>query len=326
MKSLSFYVAAAMIWGIAPPLFAGSIHGQITLDGAVLAGPVYARLLRSDSHRPVQEAEVSSTGDFAFESIDSGDYKLQVVDGQANVLATDFVSAGDYDTFVTLRLPPASRVARPPSGSVSVRALRHKPPAKAIKEAARAQKAGRNPLEAVKHLKKAIELDPDYAEAHNNLGAVYYRGKQFKEAAAEFQAAANLEPDDPKINANLANALAAVNEFALAAEPARRALRGNPGDLRMKLILGLGLKMLGRGDEALTYLAEAASEFPMARLHCAELLARKRRLRAASQELALYLASAPKAENAPEVQRWLGELRAASGPAQAAAPSVRSVH
>ena len=58
--------------------------------------------------------------------------------------------------------------------------------------------------EAVKEFKKAIELDPDSAHAHDNLATVYAEKRMFREALAEYLAALELEPDSPTAHYNLA--------------------------------------------------------------------------------------------------------------------------
>ena len=49
--------------------------------------------------------------------------------------------------------------------------------------------------DAVEPLKKAIQLKADFPEAHYNLGTAFYRQSQFAEAVAALQAAIRLKPD-----------------------------------------------------------------------------------------------------------------------------------
>lgn len=43
--------------------------------------------------------------------------------------------------------------------------------------------------------KIAVRYKPDYAEAHDYLGAAFYAGGQFAEAVAEFTETVRLKPD-----------------------------------------------------------------------------------------------------------------------------------
>jgi tetratricopeptide (TPR) repeat protein len=52
-------------------------------------------------------------------------------------------------------------------------------------------------------------MKPDYAEAHNNLGATFYQQGRLDEAIGQYQAALRLKPDYADARKNLDTALAA---------------------------------------------------------------------------------------------------------------------
>src|SRR5919197_1444865 len=62
--------------------------------------------------------------------------------------------------------------------------------------------------EAIKEFKKAIELDPRSAHAHDNLATVYSEKKLYREALQEYLTALGLEPDSATAHYNLACFLA----------------------------------------------------------------------------------------------------------------------
>src|SRR5437773_2137200 len=62
--------------------------------------------------------------------------------------------------------------------------------------------------EAIKEFKKAIELDPASAHAHDNLATVYSEKKLFAQALEEYLTALKLEPDSATAHYNLACFLA----------------------------------------------------------------------------------------------------------------------
>src|SRR5881628_255377 len=62
--------------------------------------------------------------------------------------------------------------------------------------------------EAIKEFKKAIELDPESAHAHDNLATVYSEKKLYREALKEYLTALELEPDSATAHYNLACFLA----------------------------------------------------------------------------------------------------------------------
>jgi tetratricopeptide (TPR) repeat protein len=108
----------------------------------------------------------------------------------------------------TVRLP-----ARESPGTVSAKRLRHRPPKaarQAYDKAARNKDAGKAALE----LEKAIVLDPDFAEAHNDLGVVYTRLGRYPEATSEFRRAIELVPEESLPHSNLAWVLSAMGQRA----------------------------------------------------------------------------------------------------------------
>ena len=62
--------------------------------------------------------------------------------------------------------------------------------------------------EAIKEFKKAIELDPASAHAHDNLATVYSEKKLYAQALEEYLTALRLEPDSATAHYNLACFLA----------------------------------------------------------------------------------------------------------------------
>jgi tetratricopeptide (TPR) repeat protein len=60
------------------------------------------------------------------------------------------------------------------------------------------------PQEASEAFKKAIEIKPDYADAHYNLGMLYSRGEQYPQAVEEFKQAIKARPDFAEARYSLA--------------------------------------------------------------------------------------------------------------------------
>src|SRR5512141_2928687 len=72
--------------------------------------------------------------------------------------------------------------------------------------------------EAIKEFKKAIELDPSSAHAHDNLATVYSEKKLYREALTEYLTAIQLEPESATAHYNLACFLATHAQDMTAAE------------------------------------------------------------------------------------------------------------
>jgi tetratricopeptide (TPR) repeat protein len=116
--------------------------------------------------------------------------------------------------------------------------------------------------EAIEKYRRALDLKPDYAEAHNNLGNALGEAKRFEEAAASLRRAAELRPDLAPIHSNLGLALARLGRFEEAAESHRRAVALLPDLAPAHNNLAMALRELGRLDEAIDHYRRAVALKP----------------------------------------------------------------
>jgi tetratricopeptide (TPR) repeat protein len=112
------------------------------------------------------------------------------------------------------------------AGVESVKRLSHKIPKPALKSFERAWTLSKNGKheEAIRELTKAIAIDPDFAEAYNNLGVQYYLLKRPSDAQPLLRRAIELDPAAAPSYANLAAVALALGDSAGAELLARRAL------------------------------------------------------------------------------------------------------
>jgi tetratricopeptide (TPR) repeat protein len=137
-------------------------------------------------------------------------------------------------------VPWPSRKRSPAQQIVSVNSLRHRIPKEARRAFERALRlTERADAEgAVKELDKAIELDPDFAAAHHNLGVQYAWLGRYQEAEAQFRRTIELMPESPVGHANLALVLAQIGNPDEAEFNLRRAVQLAPDDRKAHLLLG----------------------------------------------------------------------------------------
>lgn len=82
--------------------------------------------------------------------------------------------------------------------------------------------------------RKALQIKPDFLEAHYNLGLIYANQKKMKEAAAEFEAVLKIEPKfDQGIQVLLARAYEESGNTAAAIAALKKALLRDPKDLKL---------------------------------------------------------------------------------------------
>lgn len=93
---------------------------------------------------------------------------------------------------------------------------------------------GRCP-EAIPHLDRAIELDPNLAKSYFQRGLARADRGDFQGAADDFAEAVRLEPEDIGSRSNHATALADLGQFEEAEAQFEIALKQQPGDAHMQL-------------------------------------------------------------------------------------------
>ena len=103
--------------------------------------------------------------------------------------------------------------------------------------------------EAIREFKKAIELDPDSAHAHDNLATVYSEKKLYAQALEEYLTALRLEPDSATAHYNLACFLA-THAHEMAIEQYKEAIAQDPEYPDAHLNLGMTYADLDQREEA----------------------------------------------------------------------------
>ena len=128
---------------------------------------------------------------------------------------------------------------------------------------------------AAAELEKALQIAPEFADAHNNLGVQYVALGRHEDALAQFQAAVRIAPGMSRAHSNLALALWKVGRPADAESAVRQAVALDPANLRAHLILGTLLAGQARHrEEAVRELRLAVPDAPSALLTIAGLYAR----------------------------------------------------
>jgi tetratricopeptide (TPR) repeat protein len=111
--------------------------------------------------------------------------------------------------------------------------------------------------DAVAALQQALRLQPDFADAHGNLGNVFYYQGRHDEAVASYRRAIELRPTSGIFHSNLGNILAKQQRFEDAEAVCREAVRLQPAEPGSHNNLGNALKGLGKLEEAAVSYREA---------------------------------------------------------------------
>jgi tetratricopeptide (TPR) repeat protein len=245
------------------------VRGQLRPPAQEFVPGLFVIVEEGPTHTEISRVDARIDGSFELRDIPTGDYTLRVTDSYDRTLCQQFVSIGKQMPPLEIRLPEReSHGAGAGAAKVSVTQLMHPPHKKAVhafETALRLSSAGKYD-DAASELEKAIRISPEFAAAHTNLAAQYFRIGRFEESIAESTRAIQIGGPDPRNLCNLATAQARLNRFAEAETSARAALRLDSGYLTANLILGsiLAYQPATRG-EGVKHLEKAAAEFASAR-------------------------------------------------------------
>ena len=111
--------------------------------------------------------------------------------------------------------------------------------------------------EAALHYGRGVELDPDYAEGHNNLGVALARDGRLSEAVEQYRQAIAIDSTYVDALVNLGNALLQLGRPGDALVNYEAAQRVRPGNADTHFNWGVGLAQLERFSEAADQFREA---------------------------------------------------------------------
>ena len=167
--------------------------------------------------------------------------------------------------------------------------------------------------ESAREFRKAIKMEPDYAEAYNNLGLCLLYANKPEEAVEALQQAVEHFPQWHIAEANLALAYQKMSKHAEAIEHYQKAVAKHPKNGPVWMALGDSFTSLGRMDEALQAYetaVEHSPKFDLAYSRIGMLHARRNRIDDARAALAKALAIEP---DNPEAASVLGAIAARQG-------------
>ncbi len=306
-------LAACAVWAQRFDAKTMAVRGEIVSSNTNV-GSLSVELC-ADGSGMSETVAVNLDGSFEFHSTTAGTHELRVITANGAVIHQEYVSITGPNQTLSVRLTDGSSPnAAPARGStVSLQQLQHKVPAPAQKAYQKGEQAASkgNLEEACTHFQEAVALDPEFADAYNDLGAARAGMNQLPEAAEQFQKAIDLVPEHPMALPNLSIVLAKMKNYHEAGEVARRALKVVPASGRIHYILAVSmLAEHGNLDEVIAHLERAAADVPSAHLTAAELLAQRGRSPEAIRHLEEYLAgAAPDDAKRSKVEARLAELR-----------------
>ncbi|HEY6393498.1 MAG TPA: tetratricopeptide repeat protein [Bryobacteraceae bacterium] len=269
---------AAALWAALLNAQGFTVTGEIQLGNTSQLGGFYVELYNSQDHTLAERVLTGNDGRFHFYNATPGWYSVRVLaapGGDPIVEAYKEIVPGNAQ--IVLQLPSRS-AEKAPSGIVSLHELKHPVKNQALRCIAEAQRYIQKdePSKAVAKLEEAVSIDPEYRDAHTNLGAEYARAGRLEEAMRHFRRALEIGPPNVIIYSNLAWASAALRRVPEAEGFARKAIALDASNAKAHLVLGSALAMQpGKDTEAIRQLQIAAPDEPKARILIELLRARR---------------------------------------------------
>jgi Flp pilus assembly protein TadD len=118
------------------------------------------------------------------------------------------------------------------------------------------------PDEALAEYRRSLELNDQSSQAHNNLGSILAQQGKFDEALAQFERAVELNPDNGRAQSNLGGALSEKGRTEEALDHLRKGVTIDPKFADGQNNLGAALARAGELDEALLHMAKAVDLSP----------------------------------------------------------------
>lgn len=292
----------------------GTVVGEVSgLPALATNYQVEIRAIMGGVNSINQRTVLETTGRFQFWRVAAGQYEFVVIDDHGSTLVRELIAVGDQMGPVQLRVRAQNgqRSQPKPRGTISLSRLQHKPPKAANKAYGRAgarRRKGQN-AEAESAYLEAITIDPQFVEAINDLGTLYYAMGRYAESLARLDDARRIDPDAPSVLANTSAALMALGRPAEAEPLARRAVAGEPQSLRSRYLLGLSRAAQRKFDrETIELLEESAGAIPQARLALAHGHMMTGNRDAARGQIEKYLETG-RTEQRSQAEGWLKSLR-----------------
>lgn len=230
------------------------------------------------------------------------------------------------DPFAVMRSAEANSAApvRPAADRVPVSQLRI--PSKAVKEFERSQKAFHSGalFTSVEHLQKALQIYPDFIQAHLALGLRFIQLGDYQKALAEHEAALALDPRSALAHQEFSFLLLLLNRIPEAEAQARESLDLDSQSVPARYMLARALVAQRQvTPEAIAMLRQSEDAFPNASLVLAQLDFSAGQTDQVVADLRHYLRAPSDSENKQKAECWVAQLSQQPSPAGCPAEVTR---
>lgn len=317
---LFFFVTAIYAQHRGSGMGSGSVQVHVTFTNSRHAGShLQVVLMEGSSNTPVATNLTNDIGVVDFGHIPVGEYHV-IVSGD-NIETTD---SGVFDVDsrrlaqsqeVAVREKSTAAETAVPGAAPTISAADLKVPDKARHEFDKANGAMMHQewQKAIEHLQKAITIDPTYASAYNNLGAVYARLKDEAHERQALEKAISLNDRLYQAMVNLAKLDIRLNDYVHAQSLLERAMAVDASDPHSLMLLAYAQFFNQHYDAAIANVqrihAMAHDNMAFAHYIAARAYEHENRLQSAVVELQAFLKEEPAGARADHIRDEIRQLQ-----------------
>ena len=298
-----------------------SLSGTVRTSDNKPLKDVRVELRDAQSGSSMGSTYTSSSGAFEFPRINSGVYEVIAISGLEE--AQERVEVNGMSSMVNLRMPVSS-VATDGNGQNSISVAQYKVPEKAREELKKAKEASAKQKidEAQKHIARALEIYPKYADAFTLRGILKLDAKDQDGAVADLQQALEYDSSNAMTYLVMGAALNMKGKYDDAIHALERGEALSPNSWQAYFEMSKSLVGKAQYEPALRQLdraqALAPTDYPLIHLVRAHALLAMNNYADAMTELQAYLDKEPSGPNSQQAQKMLAQAKAfaASHPAK----------
>jgi tetratricopeptide (TPR) repeat protein len=314
------------LWGQAQ---VGSVVGELQVARGDF--PNHPVLVELQLHRAtINSAYADDQGRFGFYGLSSNVYHVVVNDDAYNpveLLANLNLTFSSVVRVQITLVPRESKKPAPVTGRVSgsnpymvdPKEYNQHFPKKAVKEFEKGLEADRDGKkdDAIRHYQKAIEIAPNFYQAHNNLGSDELSESNLQAARGEFEQVVKLNQSDAAAYFNLGNVCMLLGQLPDAQRFLEEGLRRQPESALGQFLLGsLNIRAgkLPEAEHALHKAMEIDPTMAQPHLQLVNLLLQEGRKADAVTQLHSFLTAFPASPFSGQARQLLQRLEAPHAP------------
>jgi Tfp pilus assembly protein PilF len=314
MRILAAAVLCASALATAPARAAAPTH--LDLVGQVTGlGRRAARVTLFAIDEPFSATTETDLAEFHFHDLAPGDYTVSVQKNLGAIRRTVVVSPSLADRKGVVRVTihyEAAEAAGVGGGTISKNSL-SVPPKARDKYTESQKQLARHDVEGAKRvLKDAVDIDPQFTQAWNELGMIAYQTHDLPSAEQYFRTAIGAEPSAFEPAVNLAGVLLSQGKFEESLSVNQRALARRPNDALANVQAGIAYFALRDYDRAEAALLETLrvdpSHFSKPQLFLADIYLHRGDGAAAVEALKDYVARHPDSADAEHQRQRIQQL------------------